>query len=229
MAKLTNWFAYPLADRVCTPTCYQESVGPNHVRYPGYHELAYLHPRRFTPDREVLSTYGLATERPIYIVRFVSWQASHDVGETGLSSAHKERLVGMLSRRGRVLITSEGPLPASLEPYRSPLSVEHIHHALAFADLLVGESATMASEAAVLGTHAIFVSKTGRGYTDEQEREYGLVHNFNHLQGDEALGEVDRLLALEDVKADAALRRQRLLSEKIDVTAWMVEFFERCA
>ena len=226
MAKVTNWFAYPLADRVCTPTCYQESVGPNHVTYPGYHELTYLHPRRFTPDREVLSTYGLATEEPIYIVRFVSWEASHDVGETGLSSAHKERLVGTLSRRGRVLITSEGPLPASLESYRSPLPVEHIHHALAFADLLVGESATMASEAAVLGTHAIFVSKTGRGYTDEQEREYGLVHNFSHQQGDEALGEVDRLLALEDVKADAALRRQRLLSEKIDVTAWMVEFFE---
>src|SRR5215475_6695641 len=49
-AKQTNWFVYPLAHSVCTPDCYQGRVRGRHVSYAGYHELAYLHPRRFQPD-----------------------------------------------------------------------------------------------------------------------------------------------------------------------------------
>lgn len=227
MATVSNWFSYPLSHVVCTPTCYQKKViGSRHITYPGYHELSYLHPKRFTPNPEVLSAQGLDTERPIYLVRFVSWEASHDVGELGFSRAAKQDLVERLSRRGQVLISSEAPLPEALERYRFSLPVKQIHHVIAFADLLVGESATMASEAAVLGTHAIFVSKTGRGYTDEQEADYGLVHNFTDRQSSEALTMVDRLLALEDLKGDAAQRRARLLDDKIDVTAWMIELFE---
>lgn len=226
MAAVTNRFAYPLADRVCTPECYQGKIGSHHVTYPGYHELAYLHPRRFTPDPGVLESHGLSVDEPLFLVRFVSWGASHDVGERGFSMAGKRRLVERLTRAGRVLISSEGPLPEDLERYRFPLPVQDIHHVLAFARLLVGESATMASEAAVLGTHALFVSKTGRGYTDEQEARYGLVHNFDHRQEDEALARVEELLGAEDLQADGRRRRERLLAEKIDVTGWMVDYFE---
>ncbi|MFQ5524848.1 MAG: DUF354 domain-containing protein [Thermoanaerobaculia bacterium] len=229
MATVTNWFAYPLADAVVTPTCYSGKVGGNHVTYSGYHELAYLHPDRFTPDRRVLADAGLDGELPIYVVRFVSWEASHDIGEKGFSIAQKRRLIELLSTRGQVLLTSEGPLPEGLESYRSRVPIGDIHHALACADLLVGESATMASEAAVLGTHALFVSKTGRGYTDEQERDYGLVHNFSDAEAEKALAEVETLLALGDLKGDASRRRERLLADKIDVTGWMVDYFERDA
>lgn len=226
MARVTNRFAYPLADVVCTPECYQDRVPGRHVRYPGYHELAYLHPRRFEPDPAVLAAHGLGGEKPLFVVRFVAWAASHDSGETGFSAAGKRRLVELLAARGRVVISSEGPLPADLEPYRSRLPVAAVHHLLAAARLVVGESATMASESAVLGTHAVFVSTTGRGYTDEQERRYGLVHNFTPGQEAEALARVDELSARPDLSADAARRRARLLAERIDVTAWMVDFFE---
>jgi predicted glycosyltransferase len=226
MARATNWFSYPLADLVCTPDCYQGDAGPRQLRYAGYHELAYLHPRRFTPRREVLARHGLDDGRPVHLVRFVSWQASHDVGERGWSAAGKRSVVERLAARGHVLVTSEAPLPPDLAPYRSRLPVEDVHHVLAFADLLVGESATMASEAAVLGTHALFVSRTGRGYTDEEERRYGLVHNFTHEQEGAALARIEALLARPDLKADAMRRRELLLADKIDVTGWMVELFE---
>lgn len=226
MARVTNWFAYPLADWVCTPDCYEGEIGRHQLRYPGYHELAYLHPSRFEPSRDVLRRHGLDDGRPLYVVRFVSWQASHDLGERGWSLESKRRLVNRLAERGRVLVSSESPLPADLEPFRYQLPATDIHHVLAFADLLVGESATMASEAAVLGTHALFVSKTGRGYTTEQERRYGLVHNFTDRQEVAALERVEQLLASEGLKADAVERRRRLLSERIDVTGWMLDLFE---
>ncbi len=60
----------------------------------------------------------------------------------------------------------------SIPPHR-------IHHLMAFADLYVGESATMAAESAILGTHAVFVSSSRRGYTDELENEYELVYHYS--------------------------------------------------
>ena len=103
--------------------------------------------------------------------------------------------------------------------------VEDIHHLLAHAQLIVGESATMSSEAAVLGVPAVFIATTGRGYTDDEERRYGLVRHFTEDQYDEAVATVEKLLA--DRPASSGQRaRERLLAEKIDVTAWMVDYFE---
>ena len=74
-----------VADAYCTPEAYQEAAGPHHLRYRGYHELAYLHPRYFTPDPAVLGEAGLAPGEPFTLVRFVGWAAGHDIGHQGLS------------------------------------------------------------------------------------------------------------------------------------------------
>lgn len=228
-ATMTNRFVYPLAYSVCTPDCYQGRVNGRQVRYPGYHELAYLHPDRFTPDPEVLRQNGIDPAAPFFILRLVSWQASHDVGEQGLNLAAIQDLLQRLRPRGRVLISSEKPLPAALENARFNCPPEAMHHFLAFAQLVVGESATMASEAAVLGTPAFFVSDTGRGYTDEQEQRYGLVFNFKRHERTRIFQKLDALLALPDIKAPFAEGHRRLLSEKIDTTAWMIDYLDQVA
>jgi predicted glycosyltransferase len=228
IATLTNAFSYPLADYVCTPDCYQGAVHGNHLRYAGYHELAYLHPSRFTADPEVVRARGIDPDAPYFVVRFVSYEASHDLTTRGLPLERKVALVRALARHGRVLITSELPLPPELEPYRAPVPVKDIHHVLAFARLLVGESATMASECAVLGVPAIYVSPLGRGYTDDQERRYGLVHNFTGARfHEDFVATAERLVADPALHDNARAARARLLSDKVDVTGWMLDFFER--
>lgn len=225
-AALTNRFVYPLAHSVCTPDCYRGRVRGRHLTYPGYHELAYLHPDRFTPDPDVPRRLGTDPESPFFIVRLVSWQASHDVGESGLSLEFLERIVRRLEPLGRVLLSSEKPLPSRLEPYRFSAPPETIHHFLAFARLVIGESATMASEAAVLGTPAFFISDTGRGYTDEQEKRYGLVFNFKRPEENRILGKLEELLKLPDLKAEFNPNHLRLLRDKIDTTAWMIDYLD---
>jgi predicted glycosyltransferase len=222
-AVQTNRFAYPLAYSVCTPDCYQGTVPGRHLTYAGYHELAYLHPNRFQPDPAVLAQYGV---RPgeYSIVRFVSWQAVHDRNERGLSAKQKRHLVEVLQRRGRVLISSEAPLTSDLAALEVRGRADQIHHLLAHARLVVGESATMSSEAAVLGAPAVFIATTGRGYTDDEERRYGLVRHFTEDQYDIALSAIEEMLATPRAGWQAA--RQRLLDEKIDVTAWMIDYFE---
>lgn len=225
-AHLSNMLTYPLATVICTPACYNGVVGAKQVKFVGYKELAYLHPRRFTPDADVVRKIGVDPESRFFVVRFVSWGAAHDLHERGLSSMNKIRFVEELSKYGRVLISSEGKLPEALVKYQSPVSDDRMHHAMAFASLYVGESATMASECAVLGVPAIFIATTGRGYTAELEGKYGLVLNFSDRDQDRAFDKMKELLADPDLKQQWKKRRERMLGDKIDVTEWMVDFVE---
>ena len=225
-AKLSNAITYPFASAICTPGCYDRPVRGNHVTYAGYHELAYLHPDRFTPDPNVVRAAGADPGRPFSVVRFVRWDSNHDTGYAGLDIDAKRALVAELGSHGDVLITSETPLPEDLEPYRSKTPSHQIHHLLAFAAHYVGESATMASESAVLGTPGIFVSDVGRGYTDEQERKYGLCQRLSPNEPQAVIEGSRAILAAKDRKTRYAEARQRLLGDTIDVTAWMVDFVE---
>jgi predicted glycosyltransferase len=150
------------------------------------------------------------------------------LGTSGLTGARKIELVKLLAGYGRVLISSENDLPPELEPYRLTIPPSHIHHFLAFASLLVGESATMASECAVLGVPSFYISPVGRGYTDEQEKRYGLVFNFTGglFHGD-WFAKIRQFL--DEPHAVALIRQghSRLLADKIDTTQWMLDFFER--
>jgi hypothetical protein len=227
IATLTNRYVYPLADAVCTPACYQASAGPRHVRYRGYQELAYLHPARFTPDPTVLQPLGLSEQTPYVLVRTVAWASHHDIGQRGF---HDPRaLVRRLSAYGQVAITAEGPLHPDLEPHRLRIAPHLIHHVMALARLYVGESATMASEAAVLGVPAIFVSTTRRCYTDEQEHRYGLTFTYSDRATAQvgALARAEELLASPGVPALWQQKRTRLLRECVDVTAWIIDFVRR--
>lgn len=217
-----------LADAWISPRGFQRDYGTKHLRYDGYHELAYVHPARFMPDPERLRVHGIDPAKPFSLLRFVAWESIHDGGESGFTVAGKRRAVEILSQLGPVYISSERPLPPEFQQYQLKLPVEDILHALAFATLVVGESSTMASEAACLGTHAVFVSKSGRGVNDEQERRYGLVRNFTGGHEAEALSWLEHLARRDpaEIKAEAQARRDSMLADVVDVTGFLVDFVE---
>jgi uncharacterized protein len=105
-----------------------------------------------------------------------------------------------------------------------PHHSSRIHDAMAYATLVYGESATMASEAAVLGTPAIYLDDEGRGYTDEQERKYGLVFNFSEsLQDQErSVEKAAELLKRDDIKEIYNDKKLKLLQNTIDVTDYLI-------
>jgi uncharacterized protein len=158
-------------------------------------------------------------------VRFVSWQAVHDRRERGLTAGQKRHLVEVLQRYGRVLVSSEAPLPPDLGALEIHGPVHEIHHLMAYAQTVVGESATMSSEAAVLGVPAVFIATTGRGYTDDEEKRYGLVRHFVEEDYERALATIEEMFANSPREFGQAARG-RLLDEKIDVTQWMIDYFE---
>jgi predicted glycosyltransferase len=226
-AKLVN-ITVPFTDVIFTPSCFKKDLGKKQIRYNGYHELAYLHPNYFTPNPAVLDEIGLSKDDTFIILRFVSWSASHDVGHSGLTIDTKRKAVKEFEKYGHVFITSESPLSEEFERYRIAVSPEKIHDLMFYATLLYGESATMASECAVLGTHAIYCDFAGRGYTDEEEEKYGLVFNFKLDEESQrkSLEKAVELFGDNNLKSLGRKKREKLLEDKIDVTAFMVWFVE---
>ena len=225
-AEFANKLTFPFSSHILTPSCYIGEVGEKQIRYNGYHELAYLHPNWFTPNPAVLTELGLTEDIPFCIVRFVSWSASHDVGQCGIQD--KIHLVSSLKKIGRVLITSEDALPPDLERYKIQISPEKLHDLLYYATIYIGEGATTASECAVIGTHALYINTLRLGYTNEEDIKYHLVCNFSRT--DEIKGGVldkaKELLNDPELRAKGRLNRLKLLKDKIDVTAFMVRFIE---
>ena len=216
-ATVSNLLAYPFATCVYVPRCYLGSIRWRHERYDGYHELAYLHPERFTPDLAVLAEAGLAPGEPFSLVRFVAWAAGHDIGKEGLSLEQKLDAVRRLGRYGRVVISTESELPSELESLRLEIDVARIHHLMAHAALVFGEGATMMSEAAVLGVPSVYVNPLTAGTLEEQEREYGILFGFRPADFEAAVVKAETILAAPDPERWRAIGR-RIAAEKVDVT-----------
>ncbi|RZB35940.1 MAG: uncharacterized protein SRB2_02738 [Desulfobacteraceae bacterium Eth-SRB2] len=145
-----------------------------------------------------------------------------------LSIEIKIKAVQSFSKHAKVFISSELDLPNELAPYKIPIPPEKMHDALYYANIFYGDSSTMASESGCLGTPAIYVDDVGRGYTDEEEEKYGLVFNYTALVADQkkSIQKGIELLKRPDLKNDWKAKRERMLADKIDVTAFLVWFVE---
>ena len=220
-----HWTAgAPFAHIITTPDCLPD-LGRKQVKYPGYKQLAYLHPNHYVPNPEVLDLLGVQDGEPYFIVRFVALTASHDTHEQGLDEATKAEILRRLEARGRVFLSCEGPVPDRWAPLNIPIPPHWFHDALAFARLSIGDSQTVAAEAAVLGTPSIHcASFAGRArYLVELHHRYGLTYSVPPEKSEEALARLDELLAMPDPKAEFRESRQRMLDEKCDVATWMCD------
>ena len=214
-----NRLSFSLSKHVFSPTCFDHTVGgswKNQICYPGYHELSYLSPKYVS---------GCIKPKNRFLLRFVGWGAGHDIGEKGLSDNQKIEIVNILSMYGSVHISSETPLSNELTDFSCRIHPCEIHDFMKTCKMIVGESATMASEAACLGIPAIFISDTGRGYTTEQDKRYGLIKHYRLDQWEEIVKRLN-LWASKDLNDEWQKRRWRMLKEKIDVTAWLVDLIE---
>jgi len=223
VATIAHKITYPFVTAVYSPDCYKKCFGKKHHLYPGLHELAYLHPNRFTADAEVVKSLGINPEEKYCIIRFVSWQAHHDIAQHGFADEQKMSFIKEIAKYAKPYISSESPLPGQLEAYRLDIPVHQIHHVMAFAALYVGEGATMASESAILGVPAVYVNTLESGNIDMLE-EYGLVKQTTDTQ--QALKYCLDWLGDSQAKQRCMVANKKLLVEKIDITEYIVATIE---
>jgi predicted glycosyltransferase len=187
-------------------------------------EFLYLHRKRFQPTSEIRKAIGLTPEEKFILLRFISWSASHDIGQKGIPDAEKIKLVRKFQDMGyEVRISAEGALLSELEPYRLRTDSHRIHDVLAEAEVFIGESGTMATEACLLGTPAFLVNSLDAGVFRE-EVQLGLLCHFK--SGTDVSEKILSKLNDPEFSSKHQIAFQKLHSEKIDFTQFLVWFFE---
>ncbi|QKY21969.1 DUF354 domain-containing protein (plasmid) [Halolamina sp. CBA1230] len=225
VAGLLDRVTLPAAAVVATPAAFDRELPATHVRYRGFHELAYLHPARFEPDGDRLRAHDVDPDEPYSVVRLVAMDAHHDRGNEGVPAETVRRLVNELGDHGAVYVTSEAPLPDDLAEYAAPVPVDAMHDLLAFADCYAGDSSTMATEAAVLGTPSVrYNPLDGEMGNFEQLGEAGLVRS--HRDPETAADSAVELVADPEAGKRWRRRRRHLLAEVVDPTAFAVALVE---
>lgn len=222
-------YGHPLSDVVFTPDCIHRKT-KQAVYYAGTHELAYLHPKRFSPNPSVLQRAGIQKGERFFIMRFVALKGHHDVGQQGLTLEQKKALVKLLEPHGRVIITAERAIEPEFEQYRLPVPPEDIHSLMAYSSLFLGDSQTMTSEAAVLGVPALKCNTfAGRlSVPNMLEERFDLCYAYQPSQFDKMYRHVEQLLTRnpEELKKEWHSKQQRMLTELIDPTEFFVNYIE---
>lgn len=219
---------YPYASEILSPVvCNNGKWEQKSIKYQSYHELAYLHPNHFSPDKSVVEKY-FSVDKPYVILRFAKLNAHHDVGIQGINTAIAQKLIDILKPHADIYITSERELEPQFEQYRIQINPLDMHHVMAFAQLYIGDSQTMAAEAGVLGVPFVrFNDFVGRiGYLRELEDVYQLGFGIKTNEVDKLYRVVEELINMPNRKEIFSTRRQKMLSEKIDYAQFLTWFIE---
>ena len=226
VVKVTNRYVVPLCTKVVTPQSFKLDYGKKHSRVMGIFEDCYLAPQVYVPNPLIVEQYGL--KRPYAVLRFVGWFANHDVGKSGFNSQEKLTLVEELSKKINVYISSEKELPEELQQYRLPTPAAIIHDVLTYADLYVGDSQTMAAEAALLGTPAVrcnsFVGPNDMSNFIMLQDQYGLLYNVA-IPSDAIV--LSKEISEHPLKEEWIKKREQYYNHIGDINAQIVNILEK--
>ena len=140
----------------------------------------------------------------------------------------KYRVVKELSSYGKVFISSETDIPLELNKYKIDIPPEKMHDALAFASLYFGESPTMTTESALLGTPAVCVSSWAHNCGNfECLRKHNLIYCFEPHNERSALDAGISVLKNDESKKEWLEKRKNLLDETIDVNEFVIDLIEK--
>lgn len=224
LARLT----YPFTSTILVPTaCRVGKWEKKKIGYAGYMKLAYLHPNYFEPDRAVVEKYGIKGK--YILLRLAKLSAHHDAGIKGLNKVLVDKIISIAEENGyQIFISSETDVDEQLRKYQLQIKHTDIHHVMAFASLLISDSQSMSVEAAMLGTPNLrFSDFSGRiSVLEELESVYGLTKGVKTNEPKRLIDEVSQLLSEKSAVNDYNENRRRMLSDKIDVTAFLTWFIE---
>jgi uncharacterized protein len=220
----------PASIRISTPASLLADYGPKQIRYEGIHDLAYLRPEYFKPDPTVKKKMGLGKNESYVIIRFVSWDATHDWIQQKTGSAIKREIIQTALKNHRVFISAEGRLPQDIEGMRLKIPPHRLHDAMAFAAAVIGDGATTATEAAVLGVPSLYIATSKfincLGCIRFLSRKYKLLDTMEIR--DFCSKNLERFLSSPRLE-ERARERKRLLASTIDVATYIADRCEQFA
>ena len=222
--SMTHRLYMPVCTKVLTPFYFKKDLGnkDKQVRFNAYVEQLYLHSAYFKSSTQVLEELGVKPKEYV-IVRYVAYDAHHDLKVHPISEEIKRNIVKEISKRYRVFVSLEKSVKDPFyDDYVLKISPEKMHDLEANAKFMIAEGATMASEAFLLGVPYLYLNPLMVGYIDYQCTNYP-NRCFKTTNGDEAMKIVRQLM---NIKIDGEAERRKVEEQTINPTEYLVKFVE---
>ena len=219
--------SYPFTSTIlCPEVCLVGRWGKKKVGYKGYMKLAYLHPSVFQPNKNIKDKYNLPEKYAI--IRLAQLTAYHDEGIKGISENLLISIIDRLKLNGITpVISAEGKIDERYSSLLLNIEAMDMHNVLAHAKLLICDSQSMSVESSMLGIPSLrYSSFSGRiSVLEELEKQYGLTYGFPISKSSELLKQLNTILNTPDFENQFQKKRQKMLSEKINVSDFLYWFF----
>jgi predicted glycosyltransferase len=228
--SLDHHLSKPVTSAFLTPAAFGKDLGPKHYRFDGFKESAYLHPDVFEPRDDIRGELGVGPDEKFAILRLNAFGSHHDVGHAGFTPERRRELIEKLSEHVTVFVSDEKGDMAfdDVDAREFDLHPALLHDALAEAQLLVADTQTMVTEAALLGTPAVrsnsFVGADDMGNFVELEN-HGLIYSLREF--DDATERALELATDDDAKARWRRKRDEYVADKVNLTEVLVDVATR--
>lgn len=197
------------------------------ISFKGNKALASLDPKYFSPNENILKKYSLI-ENEYALIRVSKINATHDIGNQGITDAQLDRIINEVVPYLTIIISAERTLNKRYESMMFKGDAQDLLDLIHFASFFIGDSASMASEAAVLGTPNILINKLGKKCgVNRQLKDFGLQHYFDNFN--EASGMLREFIQNKDIKHDTQLKRSKFISGCDDFNEFMIRTIKNLA
>ncbi len=217
----------PFCSVVLTPFYFskdlQSSKKSKQIRFNGYVEQLYLHSSQYKKNTDVLVELGIKPKEYV-IVRYIAYDAHHDMAVHPLSDDTKKKIVIEIAKRYRVLVSLEkGVDDPFYNDFLLNISPEKMHDLEANAKFMVTEGATMASESFVHGVPFLYINPLKCGNIDYECSNYP-DRCFQTTDNNEVFNIINQLIKI-DIDSDMAKREVE--KQTINPTAFLVDYIEK--
>lgn len=217
-----------LDDVILTPESFRQNLGKKHLKIKSFKEMSYLHPKYFKINSDIYDLLGISASEDYVLLRFCAFDALHDVGINGFSNEQRIKLVKSIEKYAHVFISSETAVPNEIKDHLLRVPNSAIHQVIGNAKLVITDTGTMNTEAAILGIPSIrYITIGGKndlGVFLELENKYRLMFTYN--DPDKAIEKAIEIVQKPDLKIEWSYKREKLLAEKIDMNQFMIWFIE---
>lgn len=222
-----NKILFYFADKIIAPDSTDlGNFNSKGVFFKGNKALGHLHPKYYSPNENNINKYGLKKNEYI-IIRLAILNATHDImGNQGITNSSLDKIIKIFEKEYQIIIVSERILDDKYVNYLYKGNPSELSDFIKFAKILISDSGSITTEAAMLGTPNILINRIAPFIGVHKELEAAGIQKY-YAQFDEGIiREITRMLSDINLNITWEKNRDQYLSKCDDLNKILIDLIQ---